>query len=439
MSRFLHLLLAFSTFFLAAIAAPVVTVEPGDATHGLKITKENTVNATAPAPITNGTRFRVNAVNGQLPLSFVNNFPGGAINAYVTGLDSSNRLVLLKSDGTFYYPSATNSGVPQEITENCAIPLGGQGSTTQITTPGYISSARIWFAEGTLKFYVVQGGSGPSLVEPSAVNPNDPSASVNWGFVELTYNSGGLYANISYVDFLGLILGMSLTGSDGSTQGARGLKTGSVQSVCQALQAQQQQDGFPWGDLCQADSNGNMLRVLAPTDYISAQNSAFSTYWNSYVDQVWSTYSSQPLYINTQGSAGTVSCQVSGDQLQCAGDNRGYSKPTASDIFGCNSGPFAIQGGDNGVHAAVVPRLCAAFHRSTLLLSGGNTQPSLDSSHYYGQEPTNYYSKFIHQYELDGKGYAFSYDDVNPDGENQSGTVATGNPQLLTIYIGGNQ
>lgn len=428
--------------FTIVSAAPVITVHPGDANNGLVVTKENTVNATKPATWSNSTGVRINAAltTGQLPLALVNNFPGGAINAYVTGLDSSGRLVMLQADGTFYYPTAPLSGPPQQVLHNCAIPLGAKGSTLQITVPGYISSARIWFAEGTLKFYTVMSANGPSLVEPSAVNPNDPSASVNWGFVELTYNSsGGLYANISYVDFLGLVLGMQLQCGDGSTQGAKGLSQNSVQAVCSALATQGQQDGAPWSDLCQADSSGNMLRVLAPTDLISTINSAFSNYWNSYIDQVWSKYTLEPLYINTQSSPGQVACQVQGGQLQCAGDNRGYSKPTALDIYGCNSGPFGIQGGDNLVHVSVVPRLCAAFHRTTLLLPGGNVQPSLDSSHYYTSEPTNYFSKLIHQYELDGKGYAFAYDDVNPDGDiNQSGTVADANPKLLTIYVGGN-
>ncbi|QIW99422.1 hypothetical protein AMS68_004940 [Peltaster fructicola] len=440
--RGLSMIIAAASLLLTfASAAPVITVHPGNANTGLVITKENTVNATKVTTWSNSTGVKINAAltTGALPLALVNNFPGGAINAYVTGLDANGQLVMLKADGTFYYPTAT-SGPPQQVMQNCAIPLGAKGSTLQITVPGYISSARIWFAEGQLKFYTVQGANGPSLVEPSAVNPNDPSASVNWGFVELTYNSsGGLYANISYVDFLGLILGMQLQCGDGSTQGARGLSQNSVQAVCSALSAQAGQDGAPWGDLCQADSSGNMLRVLAPTDFISSSSSAFSSYWSSYIDQVWSKYTSEPLYIDTQSSPGKVACQVQGSQLQCAGDNRSYSKPTALDIFGCNSGPFGIQAGDNLVHVSVVPRLCAAFHRTTLLLPGGNVQPSLDSSHYYTTTPTNYFSKLIHQYELDGKGYAFAYDDVNPDGDvNQSGTVVDANPQLLTIYVGGN-
>ena len=84
-----------------------------------------------------------------LPISLVNNFGGGSINAYVTGLDSSNRLVILQPSGIYYYPTADASiSTPQAINAEIAIPLGSQGSTTNITLPGYISSARVWLAEG---------------------------------------------------------------------------------------------------------------------------------------------------------------------------------------------------------------------------------------------------------------------------------------------------
>ena len=198
-------------------------------------------------------------------------------------------------------------------------------------------------------------------------------------------------------------------------------------------------DGQPWGSLCQTDSSGKQLRVLAPADYVSQNPSAFSSYWTAYINQVWSTYTNQPLYIDTQVAAGVVKCQVTNNVLNCAGDNRGYNKPTASDIFGCNSGPFSIIAGqDNGIHYAVVPRLCAAFHRTTFLLPGGNTQPSLGPSSYYTQEPTDYFSKFVHELELDNKGYAFAYDDVSPNNSpSQAGVVTDGNPSLFTVVVGG--
>lgn len=154
LSSLVTLILA-ALLYGTAFSAPIITVRPGNE-ENIIITEDNTVNATNPAPI-NGTvnvhSFVANPSTGQLPLALVNNLQGGQVNAYVTGLDSQQRLVMLKPDGTFYYPSSTPSQtIPELITANCAIQLGAKGSTTHITIPGYISSARIWFAEGELRF-----------------------------------------------------------------------------------------------------------------------------------------------------------------------------------------------------------------------------------------------------------------------------------------------
>ncbi|KAL9620388.1 MAG: hypothetical protein Q9160_005088 [Pyrenula sp. 1 TL-2023] len=451
MQTFLTLALAAAAALIGtASAAPIVPVQPGGVGN-LITTANNTVNATNIAPTTNlGDTTALNATivpvpgaAGQLKLSLVNNLDSDeTVNAYVTGLNEDNKLVILRPDGSFFLPTVTsNQKTPQSITAKVAIPLKGKGQTTSVTLPGYISAARVWFAVGELSFFAVAGANGaPSLVEPSAVNPKDPSADVNWGFVELTNTKqGGLYANISYVDFVGLVLGMKLTVSGGNAvQASAGLQSTAVNSICDALEKQASSDGQPWNKLCLSGTNGKPLRVMAPGDYIATNPDAFSDYFSDYVDQVWSHYTSNTLTIHTQAAAGDVACKVTGNTLNCAGDNRGYAKPSAADIFGCNSGPFGILGTDNDVHRAVVPRLCAAFDRSTLLINGGNVQPSVSSKSYYTASPTNYYSKFVHQFEVDGTGYAFAYDDVNPDDDtNQSGVVASANPQVLTVTIGG--
>ncbi|KAF2149128.1 glycoside hydrolase family 64 protein [Myriangium duriaei CBS 260.36] len=420
-----------------SLAAPVLTVHPGNA-GDLTISAETTINGTR--PLTNATRPAIDAVQAteKLPLTFTNNFAGN-INAYVTGLNSQNEIVILQPDGSWYTPTGSYS-TPNPITANIAIPVGGLGSKVEIALPGYISSARIWFAAGELKFFLVNDGNGnPSLVEPSASNPEDPSAGVSWGFVELTNTEeGGLYANISYVDFVGLPLGMSMVAGDGSVQSTPGLQAGAVTSICNDLQAQAAKDGQPWDQLCQVDSSGNPLRITAPPDFIAVNPNAWAGYYDDYINEVWTKYTTQKLIINTQGSAGNVSCQVSGDVLSCAGAGRDFSKPSVNDIWGCNSGPFGIKSTDNGVYAAIVPRLCAAFDRTTLCLDGGDVQPNLPASSYYTIGPTNWYSAIVHKYEIQNKGYAFCYDDVNPDGdENASGVVVNLNPQSLSITIGG--
>jgi hypothetical protein len=422
----------------SALARPLM-VHPGDKSS-LIITADSTVNGTHVSADRIPAQPHI-AATEQLALSVVNNFDGDKVNCYVTGADpATGQVVMLKPGGGWLYPSAGGSATPVSIDDDVAIPLDAKGSTTELTFPGYIESGRIWFAEGELQFFVVAGDGGESLVTPSAVNLEDPSADVNWGFVELTNTEeAGIYANISYVDFVGMILSMALqTGSNG-TQITKGLEADAVGKICNDLKLQTAKDGQPWEEMCLLGSDGEPLRVLSPTDFGAGGNgTAFADYWTDYVDQVWDKYSSSPLTINTQADAGEVSCQVSGDELTCDGDNRGYAKPVPADIWGCNSGPFGIEEGDTDLHKAIVPRLCAAFVRSTLLLDGGDSQPGVPATDYYTTSPTNHYSRIIHKYETDGKGYAFAYDDVNPDGnENASGVVSDANPQKLTVYVGG--
>jgi hypothetical protein len=424
--------------FIGHTSAVPIIAHPGDA-NDLVITLQDTLNETiSTSDAIKAAPLSANTAE-QLSISVYNNFQSDGVTVYVTGLDSDGNIVCLTSGGSWYTPPG-NSGTtaPQEITENIAIPIDAYGTTTSFTLPSYVSSGRVWVADGNLKFYTVVAATGVlSLVEPSAVNPDDPSASINWGFIELTTDSGGITVNLSYVDFVGIPLGIEVQGSDG-TQTALGVSANALSSICNVLAAQASSDGQPWNELCMTDGGGNVLRVIAPYDYISLYPDAFDSYWTSYVSEVWSKYETTPLTIDTQTSAGQINCSVSSGTLTCAGDDRGYAQPVASDIFGCNSGPFAIQSTDNAIHQAVVPRLCAAFDRSTLLLSEGNIQPSLDSNYYYTASPTNYYSKVLHEYEADGKGYAFPYDDVTPNGApNASGLLSDPNPTILAITVGG--
>lgn len=53
-------------------------------------------------------------------------------------------------------------------------------------------------------------------MELSALDMKNASSSANWGFMELSYTEeDGIYANISFVDFVGLVLSLVLTLSSG--------------------------------------------------------------------------------------------------------------------------------------------------------------------------------------------------------------------------------
>ncbi|CAK3972415.1 Hypothetical predicted protein [Lecanosticta acicola] len=387
---------------------------------------------------------RVDAGNSDLRLDVVNRLPSNNVKAYISGLSPSGALIMLGQDGQWKYPSTSNS-TPVPVEADVAISLPGPNQTLPLTLPGFISSARIWLSDGELQFFVIATPTGPGLVEPAVANSNDPNSETNWGFAEITWTSDGLYADISAVDFVGLPLGITLRETNGNFQQVLGMPSNAAPLLCDRLSAQGRIDGRPWSSTCEYRPDGGLVRGLSPAVYLSQVPNAFGTYFGWYINDAWDYYRSNDLTINTQSAPGNVTCRVVGSQLTCAGDNRGYNKPTVTDIFGCNTGPFAVEAGDNAVHAAVVPRLCAAINRATLLVSGGNVQPSLPPSSYYlsanrpsQSRPMNHYSRIVHDLESNRKGYAFSYDDVSPAiSEDQSGFVTSGSPELMTVIVGG--
>lgn len=433
----------FSKWALALVAsvgmmqAAATEVSPGGSGN-IIIGPGNTI--TSPPNSKGGRHSAKTSDNDAPPLQFtITNNIAGSVNSYVTALDTSDAPVMLNANGQWFYPTNPESdGVPQQVdSASITIPLNGEGQTTTFSLPGYCQSARIWFAVGELEFFTVGANNGSfSIVQPSQANTQDPSAGVNWGFIEFTYTEdGGLYANISYVDFVGLPLGMTLTETSGNTQQALGLSSDAVTSVCNDLKSQAASDGMPWDQLCQT-INGTVVRVLAPGDFVADNGSGFDDYYNDYIDKVYSSFtSSNPLIVDSQGASGNSTCTGDGTTITCQNDEIPYQKPTVGDIFGCNSGPFANTG--SSTHKANLARLCAAFNRGTFFVNGGNVQPGPSSDEYYTTSPANYYSAIVHKYEVDGKGYAFSYDDVNPSDENASGVVSSASPKNLAVTVGG--
>lgn len=373
-----------------------------------------------------------NATPSTLTIALQNQTSSHTVYAFVTGLALSKdtALFLLQSDGkTAYYPQSPSSTL-SPLSVNCAIPLGAPGKTIIITVP-YLAGGRIWFSrDSKLTFFL---NPGPELVEPSVSNPSNPNYNIFWDFCEFTFDSRQLYASISYVDFVSIPISLTLTNSSGVTQHAAGLPASGLDTICTGLVAQNEKDGAGWDKLI-VTANGRILRALSPNTAISMNKSLLAGYYQHYVDQVWSKYSSDPLQIYTQTSYGTVVGKVSDNLLKFDGVGS-FSRPLTSDIFSCSTGSFKQTG--NVTMNNVTARLAAAFNRSTLLLSAA--QPDNDVvSEYYRNPITNHYARICHATTLDGRGYGFPYDDVRPTGGvDQSGAVYDPNPMILTVALGG--
>lgn len=377
----------------------------------------------------------------SLEIQLHNDSNSSQVYAYVTGISLQERQgqrVLLKSDGRNLYFPENPAKIMSPLAADCAIPLGPPGSTRTIHVP-QMAGGRIWFArDGKLTFLV---NPGPALVEPSVLNPSDPNAGVDFAFAEFTLNNDQLFANISYVDFAPrLPVALTLQTAGGQVQHVSGMPADGLDKVCEGLRAQAKKDRRPWDKLIVQKKPGQSapLRALNPT-HGNAVGASFDGYYEPFVEEVWNKYhekrgGARLLKINTQAGPGIVDGVVKADgQLVVGGES--FHKPTTADILGCNSGPFAT--GPSATRNAIIPRLAAGFLRTSI--ADVEHQPSGPET-FYKRDPTNHYARIVHEVNLDGKGYAFAYDDVQPDGgKDQSGKVNAGDPKVFIVSVGGNK
>jgi hypothetical protein len=163
----------------------------------------------------------------------------------------------------------------------------------------------------------------------------------------------------------------------------------------------------------------------------------FRGYWEPYVNDVWNKYQNSTLTVRTADNALNTSGRVTASNGQLTIDNINFNRPSTTDIFSCNTGPFVT--GADARRNVIIPQLCAAFNRTTLLRS--DVTPANQGLFYgadNGSGTTNHYARILHEVATDGRGYAFAYDDVNSaEGRDQSGFVSAGDPELLTVTFGG--
>ncbi|WPH03943.1 Hypothetical protein R9X50_00682600 [Acrodontium crateriforme] len=369
------------------------------------------------------------AMPDSLQIALKNDSDSSNLHAYISGLaiQNGNQRCFVKADESQYFPQ-NPSAIGSPLAEEVAIPLGNPGNIVNIKIP-QIAGGRIYISEGRLTFLL---NPGPALVEPSVLNPSDPNYKVDFSFCEFTLNNDQLYANISYVDFTGRIpISLSLQQQSGQSQYVAGMPPNGLDALADRLRDQARKDSQPWDKLI-FQHDGKNLRILNAT-HGNAVGASFDGYYEPHIEQVWQKYKSgATMKINTQASPGILEGRVNAKDELMIGDEA-FSKPNTADILGSNSGPFTT--GSSATRNAIIPRLAAAFLRSTLLVT--ENHPSLPDT-FYRSDPTNHYARLVHEVNLDKKGYAFAYDDVQADGsEDQSGKVNAGDPVLFTIGVGG--
>ncbi|GAO16446.1 uncharacterized protein UV8b_06378 [Ustilaginoidea virens] len=352
--------------------------------------------------------------------------------AHITGRDEHG-IVMLSSDGKTPHHPPSPSDTLQPVGADCAIAVGAHGASRTVSI-GRISGARIWFCKDQpIRFFV---NPGPALVEPSATNPADANYNLAWGFCELTWNEQQIYANVSFVDFVSLPVSIQLKTGGGSVKTVAGLPSDGLDRVCDALADQARADGKAWDRLVVKSPSGANMRALSPNSGGVLSPDLFEGYYAPYVDAVWEKYASEDLTVNTQFRWGDAVGRVGKDGKLAFDGVGSFDKPAASDVFSCSTGPFAAGPGVSEEMLNLGARIAAALNRSTLLANSRQPEGETLGS-YYKDAVTNHYSRICHLVSVQGRGYAFPYDDVGPSsGEDQSGFVNDPDPQELTVCVG---
>ncbi|KAF4985407.1 hypothetical protein FGRMN_11220 [Fusarium graminum] len=377
-----------------------------------------------------------------LDIVLTNHTTSESLFAHVTGRDEQGVVILLADGETVHRPQSP-SEILQPVGADIAISIGGPGSQKKVRIP-HIFGGRIWFCKDKPLTFLLN--PGPAVVEPSVMNPTDPNFDADWGFCEFTYNNDQLYVNVSYVDFISLPIGLELENEAGQVTHVPGLPKNGLDQICDGLKRQGERDGAGWEKLVVKSKSGSNLRALSINAGAELHPGLLENHFASEIDAAWKRYEKEDIEINTQAEWGDVKGRVHDGKLvfKDVGKDKlsfHFEKPSTRDIVSCSTGPFA--GGPEVTPAQlnVGARVAAALNRTTL--SSNPRQPegeNVDAYYGKGEANTNHYSRICHEVTLEGKGYAFPYDDVGASGGvDQSGFLNDGRPKLLTVYVGGRE
>jgi hypothetical protein len=219
---------------------------------------------------------------------------------------------------------------------------------------------------------------------------------------------------------------VSVTGAGGAVSKTGEVVPGGRQKVIDAIAGQ---PDFARSVVTRSD--GTVLRVLAPGKAADAGLMS-PTYLDPYIGSAWNAYTAKTLTVVpfSDQPGTTFQGRTSGDVMSFT-DGTGaqvasFTKPSTANVWGCDG---ALGAPNDQVVGPIARTLCAALQRGTL--GTIDTQPGGTAADFYRNSPTNEYAKAIHANMVDGKAYAFAFDDV----QNQESLVHDGNPQAAGITM----
>jgi hypothetical protein len=378
------------------------------------------VVATLALAVANPTPAR--AVPATIPFTVTNDSGrAGAVYLYDLGtLLSTGQQGWADAAGTFHaWPAGGEPPIPAP---DASIAGPGAGQSVTIQLPKF--SGRIYYSyDQKLVFKLATGG----LVQPAVQNPSDPNRNILFNWSEYTLNDAGLWLNSTQVDMFSAPDSVGVKRADGTIATTGQLKAGGYTAVLDALRAQP----GGWANLIQTDPGGAVLRALSPGHGIET-GALPNTIMDDYVNRVWAKYSTDTLTVTPfADQPGTKYVGRTSGNVMNFTDGSGaivttFQKPDADSIFGCYK---LLDAPNDLVRGPISRTLCAGFNRSNLLADAN--QPDTNPGDFYQDAVTNYYARAIHAQMVDGKAYAFAFDDVG----NFESLVNDGNPQQAYLTL----
>ena len=370
----------------------------------------NTSGSTSLIPLNSGM---------QMTIQFKNNTNGAYSNsqiyANIIGKNRNGQFCTISPDGTM---------TPCVSGQNASPYFYSLSSFNGFQIPTYVSSGRLYISMGApldIPFNTAADGT-VGIAYPNIENPSDASYNKYFDWAEFAVMNGEVWINTTQVDMFGVPYTIEMfTGSN--TNYSSFAKVGITESRASIFSAFQNEVPSEFKSLATAQAP---YRIVAPIHGGFRTGQTNGTYFNSYINSIWSQYSNSNFVLTVP--QGTFTGRVSGTQMNFTrpGDTTIYrvNKPTGEDVWG-GAGTLAT---GNEIEKVLQAQICAAFHRHVIGNAAGLNTPSA----YYQTGPADYYAKFFHAHSLNAKAYGFCYDDVN----DQSSTIHASSPRGTIISIG---
>lgn len=244
-------------------------------------------------------------------------------------------------------------------------------------------------------------------MQPAPWAAGDANRDILFDWSEFTYNDAGLWLNSSQVDMFAVPHAVTVDGATGVTRRTGDVVANGRNAIIDGIRAQS-----GWANTVQTRSDGTVLRVLAPGKAAGA-GLLSTTYLDPYVASAWNAYTTRTLTVTpfTDQPAIRYFGRVSGNVMTFTNTSgqvvATFNRPSSASVWGCDGD---LPAPNDQVVGPISRTLCAALNRGTL--GTIDTQPSTNAAEFYRSNPTNQYARVIHANMVDGKAYAFAFDDV---------------------------